>query len=210
MHTEQAWYEGKICIVESIRRWVFVGICFRNADQIRIEDARVVRQWGTTEGLPQLIAEGPLENTVIDHVEEPIRLFVPRITAHVWEGNPEKWEPEFDRSVVPKLPKGEIMMKVNNKVCIVESIRRWVFVGKCFNQPDQIQIDDAQVVREWGTSKGLPQLAAMGPLQPTKLDVGSVPPRLYVPRITAHVWECNQKNWEQQIRVMKDSEGATE
>ena len=45
-------------IVIAQRGWVFVGDVTRTENEVVIEDAAVVRRWGTTAGLGQLAAKG--------------------------------------------------------------------------------------------------------------------------------------------------------
>ena len=53
-------------IVIAQRGWVFVGSVTRSENEIVIEDAAVVRRWGTTAGLGQLAAKGPTADTRLD------------------------------------------------------------------------------------------------------------------------------------------------
>ena len=48
--------------------------------------------------------------------------------------------------------------------------RGWVMVGRYAQEGSQCTLDGAYVVRFWGTTKGLGELAANGPLAQTKLD----------------------------------------
>ena len=48
--------------------------------------------------------------------------------------------------------------------------RGWVVVGIPTQSDGQITLTDASVVRRWGTSKGLGELAERGALPETKLD----------------------------------------
>ncbi len=53
--------------------------------------------------------------------------------------------------------------------------RGWVFVGDVTTDANWVRIANAKCVRIWGTTKGLGELAASGPLPGTKLDdAGSV------------------------------------
>ena len=54
---------------------------------------------------------------------------------------------------------------------IVVADRGWVFLGDVYSddQGNKI-INDAKVVRVWGTTKGLGELALTGPTKDTKLD----------------------------------------
>ena len=56
----------------------------------------------------------------------------------------------------------------NHKIVVLQ--RGWVVVGLVQETGDKIVIHDAAVVRRWGTSKGLGELAAKGPLPETVLD----------------------------------------
>lgn len=54
-------------IVVLQRGWVVVGDLDRSAaPQLKLENASVIRRWGTTVGLGQLAKEGPQEDTKLD------------------------------------------------------------------------------------------------------------------------------------------------
>ena len=53
---------------------------------------------------------------------------------------------------------------------IVVLQRGWVLVGKFERTGDQCFLHNASVIRNWGTTKGLGELANRGPLKDTKLD----------------------------------------
>ena len=53
-------------IVIAQRGWVFVGSVTRTENEVVIEEAAVVRRWGTTAGLGQLAAKGPTADTRLD------------------------------------------------------------------------------------------------------------------------------------------------
>lgn len=53
---------------------------------------------------------------------------------------------------------------------IVIAQRGWVYVGRVDDSGDQVVITDARVVRRWGTTAGLGQLAEHGPQLNTVLD----------------------------------------
>ena len=59
-------------------------------------------------------------------------------------------------------------MKKEKKIVILH--RGWVVVGDVSQEGDQVVVDNASVVRRWGTSKGLGELATNGPLKNTVLD----------------------------------------
>ena len=60
-------------IVIAQRGWVFVGDVIRSEGELVIEDAAVVRRWGTTQGLGQLAESGPTEETRLDPCP-PVRI----------------------------------------------------------------------------------------------------------------------------------------
>jgi len=53
-------------IVAADRGHVWVGRVKTDKDWCHITNAATVRRWGTTKGLGQLAAEGPLKDTVLD------------------------------------------------------------------------------------------------------------------------------------------------
>lgn len=54
-------------IVVLQRGWVAVGDLDRSAaPQLKLENASIIRRWGTTKGLGELAASGPLAQTVLD------------------------------------------------------------------------------------------------------------------------------------------------
>jgi hypothetical protein len=53
----------KIAILQ--RGWVMVGRFERNGTDCKLHDASVIRKWGTSKGLGQLV-NGPLSDTVLD------------------------------------------------------------------------------------------------------------------------------------------------
>lgn len=77
-------------IIVAQRGWVVVGDVKSEGDELVIENASVIRRWGTSNGLPQLANEGPLENTVLDKSDYPIRIH-PLSVVMKLDVNPEKW-----------------------------------------------------------------------------------------------------------------------
>lgn len=55
--------EVRIVILQ--RGWVMVGRWGRDGDTCHLSDARVIRKWGTSRGLGELV-DGPLASTVLD------------------------------------------------------------------------------------------------------------------------------------------------
>lgn len=48
--------------------------------------------------------------------------------------------------------------------------RGWIIVGEFSQDGSQCTVRDGHVVRRWGTTKGVGELASRGPLPETKLD----------------------------------------
>lgn len=66
-------------IVIADRGFVWVGKTRIEGDWLIINGAKQVRRWGTTNGLGQLAASGPLPNTILDDagtVRVPLRAVI--------------------------------------------------------------------------------------------------------------------------------------
>ena len=76
---------------------------------------------------------------------------------------------------------------------IVIAQRGWVFVGDVERSGDDVTISNAQCIRRWGTTKGLGELAANGPLKSTVLDpMGTV--RMHMLAVVASL-DCEESKW---------------
>ena len=54
------------------------------------------------------------------------------------------------------------------KIAILQ--RGWVMIGRFERKGDDCFLHDASVIRNWGTTKGLGEIAKNGPTSSTKLD----------------------------------------
>ncbi len=54
------------------------------------------------------------------------------------------------------------------KICVLD--RGWVLVGDLEKEGEEYILTQGNVIRRWGTSKGIGQLASEGPLKDTILD----------------------------------------
>ena len=85
-----------------------------------------------------------------------------------------------------------------SKIKIVILQRGWVVVGRFSQNGSQCLIEDGYVIRRWGTTEGLGQLASEGPLPETKLEP--------TPRISFHeltvvgMIDCEDKKWAKTIK----------
>ncbi len=52
------------------RGWVAVGNYSAAGDDVKLTNAKIVRRWGTTQGLGEIAANGPRRETVLDEVGE--------------------------------------------------------------------------------------------------------------------------------------------
>lgn len=77
---------------------------------------------------------------------------------------------------------------------IVVLPRGWVMVGKAKEKNNKLYLSDASVIRVWGTTKGLPELANNGPTKATILD-GKCEMEFPMSAIIAKL-KCNKKAWE--------------
>lgn len=57
-----------------------------------------------------------------------------------------------------------------SKIKIVVLQRGWVMVGRFERDGSECKLHDASVIRCWGTTKGLGEIAKEGPKDSTKLD----------------------------------------
>ena len=72
--------------------------------------------------------------------------------------------------------------------------RGWVMVGDCSEKDGKLYLKNASVVRRWGTTKGLPELANEGPLSRTILD-GKCEMEFPISSVIAKM-QCNSSKWE--------------
>lgn len=56
---------GAIRIVVLQRGWVAVGRYYEQGSDVVLKNAKIIRRWGTSKGLGQLVA-GPLDETTLD------------------------------------------------------------------------------------------------------------------------------------------------
>lgn len=85
----------------------------------------------------------------------------------------------------------------NSNIKIVVLQRGWVMVGRFTQVDDACSLDDAMVIRTWGTSKGLGELALEGKKTSTKLDpIGHVNFHVLT---TVAVVNCNEDVWKSDL-----------
>jgi len=84
-----------------------------------------------------------------------------------------------------------------SKVKIVVLQRGWVVVGKTSKDGSNVRVDNGAVVRRWGTTKGLGEIAEKGPMQNTVLDkCGTV--RSHELAVVMTI-DCNDEAWANKL-----------
>ena len=57
---------GDVKIIILSRGWNMIGRFSKEGSQCKLENASVIRRWGTTKGLGELASKGPLKDTILD------------------------------------------------------------------------------------------------------------------------------------------------
>lgn len=82
------------------------------------------------------------------------------------------------------------------RICILQ--RGWVMVGKYSKKDSQVILDGGSVIRTWGTTKGLGEIAFGGPTKDTKLD--SIPQTQWHELTEIATLKCNAEKWKDYVR----------
>jgi hypothetical protein len=86
--------------------------------------------------------------------------------------------------------------KPESKVQIVIAPRGWVFIGYTHETDKHLVIERANVIRVWGTTKGIGELIN-GPLKDTKLDACGVT-RIPLGAVLAQI-DAEESKWQSKI-----------
>lgn len=78
------------------------------------------------------------------------------------------------KEIAAIFPKAKSTPTQEPKLQIAVLDRGWVYVGRCQIENGFLIIENAACIRKWGTTKGLGELAANGPLPETKLDKAGI------------------------------------
>jgi len=85
----------------------------------------------------------------------------------------------------------------NSDIKIVVLQRGWVMIGRYSKKDDICTLENAYVIRQWGTTKGLGELALEGKQSATKLDkAGHV--EFHILTVVATV-NCDDKKWYSEL-----------
>lgn len=87
--------------------------------------------------------------------------------------------------------KGRDRVNMGKNIVILQ--RGWVMVGDLYLTPEECELKNAKVIRVWGTTKGLGEIALNGPTPKTVLDdCGTV---TFHRMTTIAEIQCNQEKW---------------
>lgn len=78
---------------------------------------------------------------------------------------------------------------------IVVLQRGWVVIGDVAKTETEVTINNCSVIRTWGTSKGLGEIALNGATEKTKLD--PCPPVTVHPLTVVMYMNINQEKWDE-------------
>ncbi len=84
---------------------------------------------------------------------------------------------------------------MNGSTQILVLQRGWIFVGRYEQHGSHVTLTNAFNVHRWGTSKGLGELAASGPLAATVLNPCPLPLHIHELGIVVAI-ECVAAKWE--------------
>lgn len=85
----------------------------------------------------------------------------------------------------------------NSNIKIVILQRGWVMIGRWSQDGDKCALDNAHVIRTWGTSKGLGELALEGKKASTKLDKAG---RVEFHQLTVvATLDCKEELWNAEL-----------
>jgi hypothetical protein len=85
----------------------------------------------------------------------------------------------------------------NSNIKIVILQRGWVMIGRYSENGDMCSLDNAYVIRSWGTTKGVGELALNGKQSSTKLDkAGHVE---FHKLTTVATINCKEDLWESEL-----------
>ena len=88
-------------------------------------------------------------------------------------------------------------MSESKEIRIVIAQRGWVFVGRYSTEGDEVVISGGAVVRRWGTTMGLGEIADKGPTEKTILDA-TPEIRLHKLAVVASI-SANAEKWTDHV-----------
>ena len=83
------------------------------------------------------------------------------------------------------------------EIRIVILQRGWVAVGRFSQEGEKCVLNQAFIIRKWGTTKGLGEIALCGPTSSTVLD--SCPPIRFHELTVIATIDCVEEKWAQKL-----------
>lgn len=103
------------------------------------------------------------------------------------------------------LKMAEILEKPSNDDCDCSDIkiailqRGWVMVGKFGQSGSKCKLETASVIRTWGTTKGIGEIALNGPI-PDKTILDPCGDVSFHELTSVAILECNQDKWKKHLK----------
>jgi len=85
--------------------------------------------------------------------------------------------------------------QVESAIKIVILQRGWVMVGRLERKGSDCVLHNASVIRSWGTTKGLGEIAGAGPTSTTKLDKTNGVVNFDYLTVVATI-DCDEEKWD--------------
>ena len=98
-----------------------------------------------------------------------------------------------------KIENEEETRDVNNDIRIVILQRGWVMVGRYKRLDQYCTLDNAYVIRNWGTTKGLGELAEKGPMK-DKTILDPCPQVEFHTLVEVANVKCNVSKWKEHCK----------
>lgn len=90
--------------------------------------------------------------------------------------------------------------EIGSAVKIVVLQRGWVVVGCFFQSGSKCKVENGYVIRRWGTTEGLGQLATKGPQSETKLEL--TPTMRFHELTMIQTIDCEDSKWKEHCKVV--------
>lgn len=105
---------------------------------------------------------------------------------------------EIEINGVSYVLKGSDKIQYDGDVKIVVLQRGWVMVGRFEKSGSECKLHNASVIRSWGTTKGLGEIAADGPTTSTKVDPTNGLVEFDYLTVVATI-SCNKSAWAKYV-----------
>lgn len=98
------------------------------------------------------------------------------------------------------LKPNKIKKEINDggiRICVLQ--RGWVVVGRFSQLESECRLTDASVIRTWGTTRGLGEIALNGPIK-NKTILDHCPDVIFHELVGVFQLICEQDKWEKELR----------